>query len=116
MMEQSIACLVRDEVAQICESPKIVRGDIAEKFLRLPAKCVALCMQKHQKFFPLTRKGNSESINLSPHFLAVADNAPKDLSQIVGGYNRVLSARLADMDFYLQEDRKLSLRRKAAKN
>ena len=96
------------EVAQICENPKIICGDIAEKFLRLPAKCVGLCMQNHQKFFPLVRKENSEPLNLSPHFLAVADNAPKDLSEIVGGYNRVLSARLADMDFYLQEDGKMS--------
>ena len=96
------------EVAEICENPKIIHGDIAEKFLRLPAKCVGLCMQNHQKFFPLVRKDNSESLNLSPHFLAVADNAPNDLSEIVGGYNRVLSARLADMDFYLQEDGKMS--------
>ena len=101
-------CFLRDEVAEICENPTIVRGDIAEKFLRLPAKCVGLCMQNHQKFFPLALKEDSASINLSPHFLAVADNAPKDLSEIVGGYNRVLAARLADMEFYLREDSKLS--------
>ena len=99
---------LQHEVAEICENPKIICGDIAEKFLRLPAKCVGLCMQNHQKFFPLVRKDNSESLNLSPHFLAVADNAPKDLSEIVRGYNRVLSARLADMDFYLREDGKMS--------
>ena len=98
-----------DQVAPICESPKIVRGEIDGRFLELPTKCVALCMQTHQRFFPLAQKGGFKSpIKLSPHFLAVADNAPKDLSQIVGGYNRVLSARLADMDFYLQEDDKLS--------
>ena len=101
------------EVAQICESPTVVHGEIDGRFLELPAKCIALCMQSHQYFFPLGKKEGAEKhtlldrdIKLSPHFLAVADNAPEDLSSIVGGYNRVLAARLADMHFYLEEDRK----------
>ena len=64
-------------------------------------------------FFPFGKKRGrgkthplGSGIKLSPHFLAVADNAPEDLSSIVGGYNRVLAARLADMHFYLEEDRK----------
>ena len=95
---------IQSEVGTLCENPKVVRGDIGEEFLKLPAACVALCMQKHQRFFPLER--NEKSGGLSPHFLAVADNAPEDMSGIADGYNRVLSARLADLAFYLEEDRK----------
>ena len=94
------------EVARLCENPEVVRGDVGEQFLKLPTECVALCMQKHQRFFPLER--DKESGVLSPHFLAIADNAPEDMSGIADGYNRVLSARLADLAFYLEEDRKAS--------
>ena len=96
---------LRDEVAEICEHPSVARGTVDRRFLELPAKCVAMCMQKHQRFFPLAEKG-AEQLKLSPHYLAVADNAPEDSSRIVDGYNRVLSARLADLAFYLSEDRK----------
>ena len=96
-----------DEVATLCENPKVVCGSVGEQFLKLPVKCVALCMQKHQRFFPLGKKGKIDAtVELSPHFLAVADNAPEDMSGIADGYNRVLSARLADLSFYLEEDRK----------
>ena len=98
---------LQTEVGTLCENPKVVRGDIGEEFLKLPAACVAFCMQNHQRFFPLERKKKSgEAAELSPHFLAVSDNAPEDMSGIADGYNRVLSARLADLAFYLGEDRK----------
>ena len=95
------------EVAALCENPKVVCGNVDEQFLKLPVRCAALCMQKHQYFFPLGKKGKTDTaVKLSPHFLAVADNAPEDMSGIADGYNRVLSARLADLAFYLDEDRK----------
>ena len=107
---------LQHEISEICEHPTVVCGIVDERFLNLPAKCVALCMQKHQRFFPLGKNEAGEEstplnreIKLSPSYLAVADNAPDDLSQIVGGYDRVLSARLADVAFYLAEDRKAAL-------
>ena len=98
---------LQGKVATLCENPKVVCGSVGEQFSKLPVKCVALCMQKHQRFFPLGKKGKMDApVELSPHFLAVADNAPEDMSGIADGYNRVLSARLADLAFYLEEDRK----------
>jgi len=61
-----------------------------------------LTMKANQKYFPLlTQRGK-----LSNHFLVVSNISPSDVSQVVGGNERVVRPRLADAQFFFNQDRK----------
>lgn len=92
-----------DEVTALCEQPGVYAGTIDDAFVQLPAFCVEECMVTHQRAFPVYAQGA-----LSTRYLFVADNRPHDASAIIRGMNTVLRARLRDLQFYLQEDAKLS--------
>ena len=96
--------LVEDIVA-ICEFPHVYCGNIRPEFMNIPDFCFDLCLRKHQWCFPLEKHGGGRL----PQFLFVADNAPKNSAEMLQGFERVLSARLSDVAFYLAEDRKVSL-------
>ena len=94
------------EVAAMCESPTVLRGKIDDDLMQLPKSCITICMVKHQRFFPLQKEG---SLALSPAYLVVADNPKGDKEKMLNGFNSVLRARLRDVKFYYEEDKKLSL-------
>ena len=93
-----------EEVTSMCEQPTVYRGEIDKDFLALPAFCVEECMVKHQRFFPIYEQGV-----LTPAYRLIADNHPAHPTGMINGFNTVLRARLRDVEFYLQEDKKLSL-------
>ena len=92
-------------IAAMTEYPRVYCGNIRPEFMDIPADCFNLCLRKHQRCFPM--KDTAE--NRLPRFLCVADNAPDNPAEMTRGFERVLSARLADVAFYLAEDRKISL-------
>jgi glycyl-tRNA synthetase beta chain len=69
-------------------------------------------MKEHQGFFSVRDR---KSGRLAPHFIAIANNEPNNMSLIRRGNERVLAARLADAKFFFDEDRKVRLKERAKK-
>jgi glycyl-tRNA synthetase beta chain len=98
-----------EEVTGLVEWPEVLTGSIDERFMALPDEVLSTSMRSHQKYFSLVRHDGK----LAPKFLVVADMSAEAGSlrrtNIVAGNERVLRARLADAEFFWQQDRKHSL-------
>ncbi len=94
-----------DEVNALVEWPAIYTGKFEESFLAVPQECLILSMRTNQKYFPLfDGKGK-----LLSKFLLVSNMTVKDPSLIVDGNERVVRPRLADAQFFFEQDKKSSL-------
>ena len=101
-----------DQAVFTTEWPCVVLGSFRPEYLAVPPEILITSMKEHQGFFSVRdRKTGS----LAPHFLAVANNQPKDMSLIRAGNERVLAARLADAKFFFDEDRKTRLEERVKK-
>ena len=89
------------------EYPGGILGQFHHQYLNLPQEVLIAAMKEHQGFFSLVGKDGK----LLPKFLAPVNMKlpDKDMGIIQKGNERVLSARLADAQFYFQEDRKVKL-------
>ena len=101
-----------DQAVYTTEYPNAIIGSFKETYLDVPQEILIISMKKHQGFFSLR---DNRSGKLAPHFIAVANNQPKDMSLIRAGNERVLAARLADAKFFFDEDRKIKLTERARK-
>ena len=95
-----------NDVTAMCENPRARRFAIDGEFWQLPPDCVASCLIRHQKCFPFYTREKG-GLTLSGFFF-VADNEPENTNKIVTGINAVVRARLQDLKFYWQEDKKLT--------
>ncbi len=95
-----------DEVAGLVEWPVVLLGQIDERFMGLPDEVLATVMRRHQKYFSLLCADGT----LAPRFAVVANiDAADGGAKIVAGNERVLAARLADAQFFWDQDRKRTL-------
>ncbi|HSD34475.1 MAG TPA: glycine--tRNA ligase subunit beta [Alphaproteobacteria bacterium] len=95
-----------EEVAGLVEWPVVLMGHIEERFMALPPEVLTTTMRANQKYFALEDGAGK----LAPRFLVVANIEPKDGgAAIVAGNERVLRARLADAEFFWNQDRKIPL-------
>lgn len=95
-----------DEVAGLVEWPVAFKGAIDSHFMGLPMEVITTPMQVHQRYFPLTNKEGK----LAPWFAVVANTeAPDKGKAIIRGNERVLRARLADAQFFWEQDQKFPL-------
>ena len=95
------------EVAGLAEWPVVILGHMEPSFLELPSEVIKLSMRTHQKYFAVR---DPKTGKLAPHFIAVANQAaPDGGKEIAHGNSRVLSARLADAEFFQSEDAKTKL-------
>ncbi len=99
-----------EEVAGLVEWPLALMGKIDERFMALPPEVLMTTMRVHQKYFALTDKEGK----LAPYFIVIAnrhpDNTPKPAQDnIIHGNERVLRARLADAEFFWDQDRRIPL-------
>lgn len=101
-----------DQAVYTTEWPCAVLGNFKPEYLTVPQEVLMTSMKHHQGFFSLRDKKSSK---LAPHFIAVVNNEPKNMSLIRAGNERVLAARLADAKFFFDEDRKISLEERAKK-
>ncbi len=105
-----VGCTVRDDPAlvlehvELVEYPGVVRGELPERFLALPEEVLVTTLRHHQKCLVLERDGR-----LAPFFLAVADRADDPAGHVVRGNEWVARARLADAEFFFEQDRRHSL-------
>ena len=94
-----------EEVLYLVEYPTALSGAFEEKYLALPAETVITPMRDHQRYFPVKAADGS----LLPVFITVRNGGKEHLDVVAHGNERVLRARLADAQFFFDEDRKKSL-------
>ncbi len=94
-----------DEVTNLVEFPGAVKCSFDEKFLAIPSEVVETSMKDHQRYFPVKDKEGK----LLPEFIVITDRDSGDGEIIRRGNERVLRARLADANFFWDEDKKMIL-------
>ena len=95
-----------NEVTALVEMPNILTGSFEKRFLKVPQECLILTMKVNQKYFPLFDKSN----HLTNHFIIVSNLTPKDSTSIIQGNEKVIRPRLADAEFFFEQDKKQSLK------
>ncbi len=94
-----------DEIAGLTETPYALVCGFDKKFLHIPKELLSVVMRKHQRFFPLSSDGG-----LLPFFIGISNVHPAPAfkesleNNIKSGYSKVLTARLADAEFFFKED------------
>jgi glycyl-tRNA synthetase beta chain len=94
-----------EEVCALIEYPYAFLGNFDKKYLDVPEEAIISAMKSHQKYFHLVDKGNK----LLPLFISVANIESNDMDVIVEGNERVIRPRLADAEFFWNQDRTKSL-------
>ena len=94
-----------EEVLYLVEYPTALCGRFEEKYLQLPPEAVITPMRDHQRYFPV----KDDADKLLPLFITVRNGGKEYLETVQHGNERVLRARLADAQFFFDEDRKKSL-------
>lgn len=95
-----------DEVTGLVEWPVVLTGTIDAAFMQLPSEVLVLEMRNHQKYFALQNTDGT----LADKFLITANIPANDGGKaIINGNERVLRARLADGQFFWDQDRKRTL-------
>ena len=94
-----------NEVTGLVERPNVLVCSFDEEFLDVPQECLILTMQANQKYFPLLDGAGK----LTSRFLVVSNISPADPSAVIGGNERVVRPRLADAQFFFNQDRKKTL-------
>ncbi len=102
-----------DEVAGLVEWPVVLIGSMPDRLVRpiadggLPPEVLQTAMRVHQKYFSLK---DPQTDLLAPRFAVVSNmEAPDGGKAIVAGNEKVLQARLADAEFFWDQDRKAPL-------
>jgi len=99
-----------DEVTALVERPNVLVCEFEPEFLAVPQECLILTMKANQKYFPLLDEGGK----LTHYFLVVSNISPQDASAVIGGNERVIRPRLADAQFFFDQDRKKTLASRVA--
>ncbi len=94
-----------EEVIYLVEYPTALCGRFEEKYLSLPPEAVITPMREHQRYFPVVSKDGK----LLPVFITVRNGAAEHIDIVRHGNERVLKARLADAQFFFEEDKKIKL-------
>ncbi len=94
-----------EEVCALIEYPYAFLGNFDKKYLDVPEEAIISAMKSHQKYFHLVDKGNK----LLPLFISVANIESNNMDVIVEGNERVIRPRLADAEFFWNQDRAKSL-------
>ena len=100
-----------EEITYLVEYPVAVSGSFDKKYLDLPREVLITAMQHHQRYIPVVNKKG----HLLPCFVAVSNIKARAMDVVKKGNERVLRARLADAQFFFQEDQKISLERHVEK-
>jgi glycyl-tRNA synthetase beta chain len=97
-----------EEITYLVEYPVAVCGTFDKEYLGLPREVLITSMQHHQRYVPVVNtKGK-----LLPAFVAVSNTKAQDMETVTKGNERVLRARLADAQFFFQEDQKIPLEKR----
>ena len=103
--EQQQVTALLDEVAALVEWPAVYTGQFDPAFLAVPQECLILSMRTNQRYFPLFETNGK----LKNRFLIVSNMRIDDPSGIIDGNERVVRPRLADAQFFFDQDRRETL-------
>lgn len=92
-------------VIDLVEYPVPIVCTLPEKYMTLPEKVLRNVLNEQQKFFTTVDKDGRPTSK----FIAVSNTKPRTQNVLRAGYERVVSARLADADFFFREDLKVPL-------
>jgi glycyl-tRNA synthetase beta chain len=105
---QAIAVIDEALLAEVCalvEYPCAFSGEFNKSFLAMPEEVLISAMKSHQKYFHiLDKKGK-----LLPSFISVANIKSSDIAVIIDGNERVIRPRLADSEFFWEQDKRQTL-------
>ncbi|MEK9727130.1 MAG: glycine--tRNA ligase subunit beta [Candidatus Margulisiibacteriota bacterium] len=91
-----------NEVTHLAEWPEVLQVEFPDSFLELPNEVLIECLKKHQKAFI-----NTKNHELTNQCCIVADSVTSDnRKNIIAGNQRVMLARLNDVQFFWDEDLK----------
>lgn len=94
-----------NEVVNLVEYPTALRGNFETKYLELPDELVVTPMKEHQRYFPVLKNDGT----LTNGFITVRNGTEEYIDIVTRGNENVLRARLADAEFFYQEDLKKGL-------
>jgi glycyl-tRNA synthetase beta chain len=101
-----------EELTDLVEAPLLIEGSVDEHYLSLPAEVLSTVMRAHQRYVPLYRQGSEQDplaldarSSLLPRFLCIGNGRPEAVATVRRGNERVLKARLADAEFFVDADR-----------
>ncbi|SMC94126.1 glycine--tRNA ligase subunit beta [Sporomusa malonica] len=100
-----------EEVVYLVEYPTALCGNFEEKYLSLPPEAIITPMREHQRYFPVIDKAGK----LLPIFITVRNGGSDHIDIVRHGNERVLRARLADAQFFFEEDQKVPLANRVEK-
>jgi glycyl-tRNA synthetase beta chain len=93
------------EIIYITEYPYPLLGSFEETYLNIPKEVLVNVMKSHQRYIPIEK----EDGRLMPYFIFFANTVPKEDKNVIRGNEKVLRARLADAQFFFEEDKKAKL-------
>ena len=100
LSEDDIDGALLNEVTHLVESPTALKISFPEDFLSLPEEVLIQCLKKHQKAFLL--KSNDSFTNAC---IVIADSIhSKNKESVINGNQKVMLARLNDVQFFWDED------------
>ena len=88
-----------DEVTNLVEKPTAFRGTFDDEFLELPREVLISVMKKHQRYFPIEKKGA-----LLPYLISVRNGGEAHLNTVTIGNENVIRARFADAAYFVKKD------------
>lgn len=91
-----------NEVVGLVEYPNVLLGKMEKQFTELPKEVLVSAMKTHQRYFYLEDKGGK----IAPYFIFVANVKHESDDLIIRGNEKVLKARLADAQFFWEQDLK----------
>ena len=99
-----------DEVCALVEYPRAFSGSFDKKFLDIPQEAIISAMKSHQKYFHLV----DSKEKLLPLFISVANIESSNIQVIIDGNERVIHPRLADSEFFWNQDKAIKLEERLA--
>ncbi len=94
-----------DEVSALVEWPVAIAGQFEARFLSLPREVLISTLQEHQRYFALEDAAGT----LLPWFITVSNIDSPEPAEIRAGNERVVRPRLADAEFFWEQDRRQPL-------
>lgn len=94
-----------DEITALVEWPVPVLGGFEARYLSLPPEVLITTMQDNQKYFPVVDADGK----LLPYFITFSNIDSRRPEFVREGNERVVRPRLADAEFFWNQDRKRTL-------
>ena len=94
-----------DEVTAMVEWPVAVLGNFEARYLAVPPEALISTMKTNQKYFHVVDAAGK----LLPHFITISNIDSRDIARVREGNERVVRPRLADAEFFWNQDRKQPL-------